>query len=79
MMLEKEFTYYINHQSELVKKYKGKFIVIIGNKILGNYNTFEQALIESEKLYPIGSFLIQECFEGEENYTQTFHSRVVFK
>ncbi len=26
----------------------------------------------------LGTFLIQECTEGDSAYTQTFHSRVIF-
>jgi hypothetical protein len=77
-MLDKEFQYYLDNQSELVKKYNGRFIVIIGEDVVGNYDSYEQALFESMKQYELGTFLIQECTEGEEAYTQTFHSRVVF-
>lgn len=77
-MLDKEFQYYLDNQGELVKKYNGRFIVIIGEEVVGNYESYEQALFESMKKYELGTFLIQECTEGEEAYTQTFHSRVVF-
>lgn len=77
-MLDKEFQYYLDNQGELVKKYNGRFIVIIGEDVVENYESYEQALFESMKKYKLGTFLIQECTEGEEAYTQTFHSRVVF-
>jgi len=77
-MLDKEFQYYLDHQSELVKKYNGRFIVVIGEEVVGDYESYEQALFESMKQYELGTFLIQECTEGDEAYTQTFHSRVVF-
>ena len=37
-MLEKEFTYYLDHQSELVEKYNGKFLVIKGEDVIGVYD-----------------------------------------
>lgn len=77
-MLEKEFQYYLDNQKSLVEKFHGKFIVIINENVVGVYDTFEAALLESQGKYSIGSFLIQECLPGEENYTQTFHSRVIF-
>ena len=77
-MLDKEFQYYLDNQSEFVKKYNGRFIVLIGKEVVGNYESYEQALFGSMKKYELGTFLIQECTEGEEAYTQTFHSRVVF-
>jgi len=33
-MLEKEFQFFIDNQNELVEKYNGKFIVIIGDKVI---------------------------------------------
>jgi hypothetical protein len=77
-MLEKEFEYYLDHQDDLVKKYNGKFIVIVGELVVGSYDMEDEALYESEKKYELGSFLIQKCTPGKGEYTQTFHSRVVF-
>ncbi|GAB6393870.1 MAG: hypothetical protein MdMp024_0182 [Bacteroidales bacterium] len=77
-MLDKEFQYYLTNQSDLVKKYEGRFVVIIGEEVVGNYESYEQALFESQKKHELGTFLIQECTAGEDAYTQTFHSRVTF-
>jgi hypothetical protein len=77
-MLENEFRYYVAHQKELVEKYKGQFIVIVGEKVVGSYQSFEEALLESQNKYEPGKFLIQECLPGEEAYTQTFHTRAIF-
>jgi UDP-N-acetylglucosamine 2-epimerase len=77
-MLEKEFQYYLDNQQELVKKYNGKVIVIIGNEVVGVYKNELDALKESQKEYEQGTFLIQKCTPGNEAYTQTFHSRVTF-
>ena len=77
-MLEEEFQYYKDHQDELLKKYKGRFIAIVGKEVVGDYDTFEEAVDQTIQVYELGKFLIQECTEGEESYTQTFQSRVVF-
>lgn len=77
-MLEKEFQYYIDNQNKLLKTYNGRFIAIVGEHVVGDYDSFEQAIDETMKEYELGTFLIQECIEGEKAYTQTFHSRVVF-
>lgn len=77
-MLEKEFNYYLSHQKELVEKYNGKFLVIIKEEIVGYYDSFEDALAESQKKFELGKFLIQRCVSGEESYTQTFHTRAIF-
>jgi hypothetical protein len=77
-LLQKEFDYYIANQNELLKDYNGRFLVIIGEKVVGDYDTYEQALYTAQELYGIGNFLLQECTEGDEAYTATFHSRVRF-
>ncbi|MFH1319599.1 MAG: DUF5678 domain-containing protein [Bacteroidota bacterium] len=77
-MLEKEFKYYLDHQEELVKKYNGKFLVIIGEEVVGDHDSFEDALAESQHKYKLGTFLIQQCLPGEDSYTQTFHTRAIF-
>jgi hypothetical protein len=77
-MLDKEFRFYLNHQEDLLKAYNGKYIVIIGEEVVGQYDAENIAYFESRKKYPPGSFLIQFCSPGEEAYTQIFHSQVGF-
>ena len=76
-MLDAEFKYYLDHQSELVKKYKGKFLVIKDNGVVGAYDSKQEAYDKATSNFKLGTFLIQECLPGKENYTQTFHSRVI--
>jgi len=78
-MLKKEFNWYLDNQTELVRKYKGKFIVVKNQEVIGIYDSEIEAYSESAKTHELGTFLIQECQPGEENYTQTFRSRVIFK
>jgi hypothetical protein len=77
-MLEKEFKYYLENQEELLKEYNGKYLVIIGEEIVGSYDSDEEAYFESIDKYKEGSFLIQLCESGDSAYTQSFHSRVAF-
>lgn len=74
-MLEAEFKYYIDHQDELVAKYNGKFIVIIGESVVGAFNTKPEAYIDSIKKYKLGTFLIQMCAPGPESYTINIYTR----
>ncbi len=74
--LEAEFRYYREHQKELVKDHDGKFVVIRGSEVLGVFDTYEQAYADTVQEHPLGTFLIQRVGPGDENYTQTFHSRV---
>lgn len=77
-MLKQEFEYYLAHQNELVEKYNGKFIVIKNQTVVGVYDSEIEAYTESVKTMELGTFLIQECLPGEESYTQTFRTRVIF-
>lgn len=78
-MLEKEFQYFREHQDELVVKYNGKFIAIVDDQVKGVFDTELEAYLEMKKNHEVGTFLIQHCLPGRNSYTQTFHSRVVFK
>jgi uncharacterized protein (DUF1330 family) len=76
--LQKEFEYYLAHQSELVETHGGKVLVIKDQKVIGEYDNELEAVRETVKAHPLGTFLVQRCSAGEEEYTQTFHSRVSF-
>ncbi|MEW5844562.1 MAG: hypothetical protein AB1775_15005 [Bacteroidota bacterium] len=77
-ILEKEFKFYLKNQEFLVKQYNGKFLVIKGEAVIGVFDTEIEAYIETSKRHKVGTFLIQFCSPGIENYTQTFQSRVMF-
>lgn len=76
-VLKDEFDYYLSNQSKFVKEYLGKYIVLKNHEVLGSYDTNVEAYQETEKTHALGTFLIQLVQEGNESYTQTFHSRVL--
>lgn len=76
--LEKEFKFYLDNQASILAKYGGKFVVIVGDEVVGAFDSMADAYFDSIKKYEPGTFLIQECTEGEEAYTQSFTSRVIF-
>lgn len=75
--LEKEFKFYLEHQSDLVDKYNGRYIVIKDCKVIGHYASELEAIEETVKKHKLGTFLVQKCEPGSKSYTQTYHSRVV--
>ena len=77
-MLKKEFQYYVDHQAELVKIYLGRFLLIKDETVIKDFDTIQDAFSFASKMYEPGTFLIQECLPGEENYTQTFLTRAIF-
>jgi hypothetical protein len=76
-MLEKEFKYYLDHQEDLVKEYNGKVIVIVENRVIGEYNNKKDAYLNSIKDHKPGSFLIIECTPGADGYTYHQRSRII--
>jgi hypothetical protein len=76
--LKKEFQFYLDHQQELLEKYRGKYVVIKGARVVGSHDTEMEAILETSKEHQLGSFLVQKCEPGSESYTQTYHSRVAF-
>ena len=76
--LEKEFQFYLDHQDELVAKYNGRVVVIKGEEVIGDYGDEMEAVFETRKIHPLGTFLVQLCTPGSEAYTVTYHSRIVF-
>jgi Family of unknown function (DUF5678) len=78
MALDKEFKYYLDNQADLVAKYRGKFVVIREDQVVGAYADEVEAVMETSKKFELGTFLVQKVEPGSESYTQTFHSRVAF-
>jgi hypothetical protein len=78
IVLEKEFNFFIAKQDELLKQYKGKFIVIKNCKVIGSYDDILNAIEKTSKHEQMGTFLVQKCEPGVESYTQMYHSRVRF-
>lgn len=75
-MLEKEYQYFLKHKDSLLKEYEGKFVVIIGDKVVDSYSSREEALKKTSSRYDIGTFLIQKVSRGEDDIIQRFSSRV---
>jgi hypothetical protein len=74
--LRKQFQYYLDHQDELVQRYRGKWVVIVGEEIVGDFDSELAAYAFATTGYEPGAFMIQLVTPGQESYSQTFRSRV---
>ncbi len=74
--LEREFIFFNNKLEELKKDYLNKYIVIKGEKILGVYDDFDEAMEKTKKTEEIGTFLIQKVEENPNAYTIYFNHNV---
>ncbi len=75
-MLETEFEFYKKNQASLVEKYRGKYLVIVGEKVEGAFELEIEAYTDGVNRFGLGKFLLHLCQPGEENYSQTFNIRV---
>ena len=75
-MLDNEFYYYRANQDKLLKDYNGRYIVIVGDKVLGDYDSYLEAYVKTKKDHEPCTFLIQECTPGNKAYTVTCHNRI---
>ena len=67
MVLEKEMAYYIEHQAELLKQYEGKYILIKGEKIIGGYESEEEAYRAGLEKFQNEPFFIKYVAKEEES------------
>ena len=75
--LGKEFNFYQKKKQEFLSQYKGKFIVIIEEKVVGVYDDKFQAINETKEKHTLGTFLVQHVIEGDD--IAFFHSKVLLK
>ena len=77
--LKREFDHYLSNQDRLLAKYDGKCIVIKDRQIIGAYDDYREAVVETiGQGHEAGTFLTQRVSPGSADYTGKFHSRVAF-
>lgn len=77
--LKSSFQFFKSHHDEIFHEYPNRYVVIKDCSIILTGDSFEDAYSKAiDAGFEVGSFLIQECTEGESAFTQTFHSRVIF-
>jgi hypothetical protein len=59
-VFEQEKAFCEAHRNELRKKYPGKHLVIVGDKVIGSYDDAGDAYCDAVKAYSPGCFMIQE-------------------
>jgi len=77
-VLEKSFQWFMDNASELSKKHPEKFIAIKDCKVLAAYDTFEEALVETEKNgHKRGTFIIQQACADPSAFTAIYFNNYV--
>lgn len=75
-MLEREYAFYKENNAKLAERYLGKFVVIVGEEVVGSYNDQPSAYSWAIGKYPLGTFLIQEITKDPSQAIQRFTSLV---
>ena len=73
--LEREFEYYLEHQDELVEQYDGRYLVIKGCRVIGDYEFDLEAVEQTAESEEVGTFLVQRCSPGPGDYIHRFWAR----
>jgi hypothetical protein len=76
-MQDQDFEYFLENTDKFYKKYGHKYLAVKNKDILGVYDTFNEALENTLKTEPLGTFLIQECLESRDKAVQYFQGNVI--
>ncbi len=64
--LQKEFHWYLASREALVKRYLGRYLVIAGQQVIGDFHTIGEAYRTTTKTRKPGSFIIKFCIPADE-------------
>ncbi|MDR0519302.1 MAG: hypothetical protein LBG82_04535 [Clostridiales Family XIII bacterium] len=73
-----DYDYFINNLASLYQKYGHRFLVIKNEKVIGAYNSFDDAFSETIKTEKLGTFLIQDCVSNPDDLIRTFQGNISF-
>ena len=65
------YEWFKENLQELEKQYGDKYIVVKGKRVIGDYQSWEDALNDMKGKEEIGTFLIQLCSSDENKTTAT--------
>lgn len=66
--LEKEFGFFQTHQIEFSTQHANKFVVIVGETVLGFFSTISEAVTLAKKDYLPGTFFVEFCSPDPSYY-----------
>ena len=66
MKLRKEYDFYLREKDRILSDYAGRYVVIVGEKLIGDYATQIEAINATVKTHALGSFLVKLVKANEE-------------
>lgn len=77
--LKNSFRYFTENHDEIFSRYPNKFVVLCDESVILAKDTFVEAYEGAIAAgHQPGTFLVQECTEGDSAYTQFFSSNIAF-
>ncbi len=76
--LKQDYQYFSDNFKDLYKQYPGKYLVIKDCRVLNAYDDFDTAYKKTLETEELGTFIIQECKENDENQFMYHHNNVAF-
>lgn len=74
---QKDYEWFLQNYDNLFKKYGVSYLAIKNQQVLGTYNSYAEAVRETEKSEPAGDFIVQFCNGNETGYTNRISSMFV--
>ena len=68
-MQSSDFQWFKDNLHALYEMYGNCYLAIKDKSVLGKYSSYSEGVKETLKSLPIGSFIVQECGETEDVYT----------
>jgi len=71
-VLEREFQYFLDNQTDLFKQYPYQYLAIKDQKIIGVYDNKIDAYFQTHEEHELDSFLVQFCSLDQGGFIQNF-------
>lgn len=65
-LLSREFEFYQRNKDDLLARYRGKYIAVVDESVVGSYDTYQEAVTNTAKQYKPGTFFIQRVTAKDE-------------
>lgn len=74
---EMDYKWFLENYDSLFETYGDSYLAIKNKTILGAYHSYVEAINETEKTEPLGSFIVQYCNGNKTGYTNNIASMFV--
>jgi hypothetical protein len=65
-LLERERAVYAEHEAEWARVHPGRYVVLKGDRLLGTFDSIEQALAAGAASFGLDSFLVRKLGEKQD-------------